>query len=132
LGKDQNIARKECNGIWGLFSLLSAFMLVRAVRMQAKEAPEIIFAKKLLGRRDEGKIRGNEDDSIALNPVYRYSVHLDLLAIGEECIPYLIWDSDSRGAVLTHSYQMTDRCSFVNISHWLPERGGASTCAPSI
>jgi hypothetical protein len=126
LGKDQNIACKKCNGLRGLFSLLSAFMLVRAVRVQTKEASEIIFAKKLLGRRDEGKIRGKEDDSITLNRVYRYSVHLDLLAIGEECILYLIWDSDSRGAVLTHLYQMTVRCSFVNISHWLPERGGAS------
>ena len=103
MGKDQNIARKECNGIWGLFSLLSAFMLVRAVRMQAKEAPEVIFAKKLLGRRDEEEVRGNEDDSITLNWVYRYSQHLNVLAIGEECVLYLI--RDSRGAVLTHLYQ---------------------------
>lgn len=99
MGKDQNIARKKCNGVWGLLGLLSAFMLVRAVRMQAKEAPEIIFAKKLLGRRDEEEVRGNEDDSITLNWVCRYSLHLNLLAIGEECILYLI--RDSRGAVIS-------------------------------
>jgi hypothetical protein len=84
-------------------------MLVRAVRMQAKEAPKIIFAKKLLGRRDEEEVRGNEDDSITLNRVCRYSQHLNLLVIGEECILYLIWDS--RGAVLTHLYQ-NDRTMF--------------------
>lgn len=86
MGKNQNIACEECNGIWGLFSLLSTFMLVRAVRMQAKEAPEIIFTKKLLGRRDEEEVRRNEDDSITLNRVCRYSLHLNLLAISEECI----------------------------------------------
>jgi len=39
-------------------------MLVCALRMQAKEAPEIVFAEKHLGKGDEGDVCRNEKDSI--------------------------------------------------------------------